>query len=159
MWPKQDKYISARTGESLFPHFIDFFENLKQPLLNIHIRNVMSKFQSSRLNGVATERNAWNSVVPHFIDFSKFFYRLLNIVQIRSTHSRHTRKPPQGWYQSDLHNATAPLAFPGNREKAKLTKSAIIAIRGTRNEKWSDFNFSSAPRRADSEGKTRPRSL
>ena len=30
-----------------------FFKNLRKPFLDIYIRNVMSKFQLSRLNGVA----------------------------------------------------------------------------------------------------------
>ena len=30
-----------------------FFENLRKPFLDIHIKNVMPKFECSRLNGVA----------------------------------------------------------------------------------------------------------
>ena len=32
---------------------ITFFKNLRKPFLDIHIRNVMPKFESSRMNGVA----------------------------------------------------------------------------------------------------------
>ena len=45
-----------------------FFKNLRKPFLDIHIRNVMPKFESSRLNGVAVIAKTYiHTYIPTYI--------------------------------------------------------------------------------------------
>ena len=44
---------------------IFFFKNLRKPCSDIHIRNVMPKFESSRLNGVAVIAKIYKHTHTH----------------------------------------------------------------------------------------------
>ena len=42
-----------------------FFKNLRKPFLDNHTRNVMPKFESSRMNGVAVIAKTYIHTHPH----------------------------------------------------------------------------------------------
>ena len=44
-----------------------FFKNLRKSILDIHIRNVMPKFESSRLNGVAVIAKTYIHTYTHIL--------------------------------------------------------------------------------------------
>ena len=43
----------------------EFFKNLRKPFLDIHIRNVVPKFESSRFNDVAVTAKTYIHTHPH----------------------------------------------------------------------------------------------